>query len=71
MTVAQIEKLFEKLIDTWKDQDSEFITKYRTFKSRYLNNSGNQTKKLSYWKKVEMLEAVGWIEIKFTKKAPK
>jgi len=66
-----IEKAFKHLLENWHDLDSEFITKYRTYKSRYLNISGNQKKKVSYWKKVEMLEAAGWIEIKFTKKAPK
>jgi hypothetical protein len=66
-----IEKAFKHLLDSWGDQDTEFVTKYRTYKSRFLNLSGNQKKKVSKWKMVEMLEAAGYIEIKFTKKAPK
>jgi trans-2-enoyl-CoA reductase len=68
-----IQQAFKHLIDNWNNQDSSYITKYRTYKSRFLNLSGKQTKKVSQDKMIEMLEAAGYkVEIKVTppKKKP-
>ncbi len=62
-----IEKEFDKLIANWKILDSDYIAKFRCYKSRFLNNSGRQKQRISYWKKVEMLKEAGMIEIKVKK----
>lgn len=67
-----IEQAFKHLLENWKDQDTDFITKYRTYKSRYLNRSGNQTKKVSEEKMIEMLKEAGYkVDIKVKVTAPK
>ncbi len=60
-------KEFDKLIENWKGLDSEYITKFRCYKSRFLNKSGRNKQRISYWKKVEMLKEAGKIEIKVKK----
>jgi methanogenic corrinoid protein MtbC1 len=60
-----IEQAFKHLLENWKDQDTEFVTKYRTYKSRFLNASGKQTKKVSEEKMIEMLREAGYkVDIK-------
>lgn len=58
-----IEKEFDKLIKNWKNMDSDYIQRFKVFKSRHLNLSGNQKERISYWKKVEMLKEAGVVEI--------
>lgn len=65
-----IQQAFKHLLANWKNQDVEYVTKYRVYKSRFLNLSGKQTKKVSQDKMIEMLKEAGYkIEIKI--KTPK
>lgn len=64
-----IEEAFKHLCKNWEDQKKPYIKKYKTYKSRYLNKSGKQVKKVSQDKKIEMLKAAGYavdIKIKVT-----
>lgn len=67
MTIIQA---FEHLLKNWKDQDTDFITRYRIYKSRYLNTSGKQKEKVSEEKMKEMLTNAGYT-IKIKVIAPK
>ncbi len=63
-----IEKEFTKLIskEVWKTLPSDYIERFKTYKCRFINNSGKNTG-ISYWKKVEMLQVAGRLEIKIVK----
>ena len=56
----KVDKAFDKLLANWGKMDSDYIQKFKTYKSRFLNKSGRQKQKISYWKKVEMLKEAGF-----------
>lgn len=56
------EQALEDLFNNWDKQDSEFIKKWKMYKSRHLNKSGRQTKKVSKDKLSEMLLEAGYTE---------
>ncbi len=55
-----IKQAFKHLLDNWRLQDVKYITKYRTYKSRFLNISGKQNKMVSEAKMIEMLREAGY-----------
>lgn len=57
-----IQQAFKHLLDNWGNQDVKYVTKYRVYKSRFLNLSGNQTKKVSQDKMRQMLLEAGYKE---------
>jgi trans-2-enoyl-CoA reductase len=57
-----IDQAFKNLLDNWQDQDQKFKTKYKVFKSRYLNLSGINVKNVSQDKMREMLLISGYKE---------
>lgn len=70
MSTMTIPQAFKHLLDKWTDQDQEFKNKYRSYRSKYLKKIKDpKAEGIGYWKKVEMLEAAGYVEIKV--KAPK
>jgi protoheme ferro-lyase len=52
-----LEEAFEYLLASWHRLPVDYKNKYKTYKSRYLNLSGKQTKKVSKDKMREMLHA--------------
>lgn len=57
-----IDQAFKHLLDNWGNLDTDFKTKYRIYKSRYLNLSGINVKKVSQDKMREMLLKSGYSE---------
>jgi hypothetical protein len=66
METKQIDKEFNKLISKkeWGRMPSDYKERFKTYKCRFLNISGNNKEKISIWKKVEMLVEAGKAEIK-------
>jgi hypothetical protein len=56
-----IEQAFEHLLGNWKNQSTEFVTKYRSYKSKYLKSKGDKTSEpIGERKMKEMLEKAGY-----------
>lgn len=54
------EQAFNHLIQNWESLPDDFRHKYRTYKSRYLNKSGNQVKKVGRDVMEQMLLEAGY-----------
>lgn len=52
----------EDLFSKWDNQRPEFVKKWKAYKSRHLNLSGNQIKKVSKDKLSEMLKEARYKE---------
>jgi len=64
-----INKAFNQLLKNWESQPKEFRDKYRSYRSKYLKNKKDpKAEGIGYWKKVEMLEKAGYVEIKIIKR---
>jgi hypothetical protein len=50
------------LFAKWSEQDMGFVKKYKSYKSRHLNNSGRMKKKVSKDKLSQMLIEAGYKE---------
>lgn len=57
-----IYEAFEHLINNWEKQTHEFRHKNRMWKSRYLDKSGNQGRRVSESKMRELLLECGYKE---------
>lgn len=68
-----IKDAFDELLNkNWLKQEASYIKKYKPYKSRFLNKSGKQKKKISEEKKIEMLRAAGYtVEVNIVVKRPK
>jgi hypothetical protein len=61
-------KAFKHLLGHWKEQDKSFKDKYRSYRSKHLNQSDYVGEK----KMIEMLEGAGYkVEIKIKVTPPK
>jgi len=60
-----IHQAFSQLIERWDSLPSEFRTRNRMWKSRYLNHSGKQTKEVGESKMRELLIESGYEEYWF------
>ena len=65
-----IDKELDKLIANWHEFPTDYKEKYKSYKSKYLKKKKDvKSSGIGYWKKIEMLEVAGYIEIKIKDKS--